>query len=47
MELEPLDLYTLAAHIWLNPIFGLVLPLLEPTRYDSTIQKFANAGELW
>ena len=47
MDLEPLDLYTLASHTWLNPIFRRVLPLLEPTRYDSTIQKFANAGELW
>jgi hypothetical protein len=47
MDLEPLDLYTLAAHMWLNPIFRLILPFLEPTRYDSTIQKFANAGELW
>jgi len=47
MDLEPLDLYTLAAHRWLNPIFRLILPLLEPTRYDSIIQKFANADELW
>jgi hypothetical protein len=47
MELEPLDLYVLSPHACLNPIFRLVLPLLEPTRYDRTIQKFANAGELW
>ena len=47
MDLEPLDLYVLSAHAWLNPIFRLVLPLLEPTRYDRTIRKFANAGELW
>jgi hypothetical protein len=47
MELEPLDLYVLSAHTWLNPIFRRILPLLEPTRYDRTIQKFANAGELW
>jgi Acetyltransferase (GNAT) domain len=47
MELEPLDLYVLSARAWLNPIFRLVLPLLEPTRYDRTIKKFANAGDLW
>ena len=47
MDLEPLDLYILASHGWLNPIFRLILPLLEPTRYDATIQKFANASELW
>ena len=47
MDLEPLDLYVLSPYAWLNPIFRLVLPLLEPTRYDRTIQKFANAGELW
>jgi hypothetical protein len=47
MDLEPLDLYVLSPHRWLNPIFRLVLPLLEPTRYDRTIQKFTNAGELW
>jgi len=47
MDLEPLDLYVLSAHTWLNPIFRRVLPFLEPTRYDRTIQKFANAGELW
>jgi hypothetical protein len=47
MDLEPLDLYVRSPHGWLNPIFRLVLPLLEPTRYDRTIQKFANRNELW
>jgi hypothetical protein len=47
MELEPLDLYVLSALAWLNPFFRIILPLLEPTRYDRTIQKFANASELW
>jgi len=47
MDLEPLDLYVLAAKGWLNPLFRVVLPYLEPTRYDRTIQKFANAKELW
>jgi hypothetical protein len=47
MELEPLDLYVRAPNGWLNAIFKRVLPLLEPTRYDPVIRKFANANELW
>jgi hypothetical protein len=47
MELEPLDLYVRAPSGLLNPIFKRVLPLLEPTRYDPVIRKFANAKELW
>jgi hypothetical protein len=31
----------------LNVIFKRVLPLIEPTRYDPVIRKFANANELW
>jgi hypothetical protein len=47
MDLEPLDLYVRSPQGWLNPIFRLVLPFLEPTRYDRTVQKFANRNELW
>ena len=47
MELEPLDLYVRAPNGWLNAVFKRVLPLLEPTRYDPVIRKFANAKELW
>jgi hypothetical protein len=47
MELEPLDLYVRAPNRWLNAAFKPVLPLLEPTRYDPVIRKFANANELW
>jgi hypothetical protein len=47
MELEPLDLYVRASSGWLNTIFKRVLRLLEPTRYDPVIRKFANANELW
>jgi hypothetical protein len=47
MELEPLDLYVRAPNGWLNVIFKRVLPLIEPTRYDPVIRKFANANELW
>jgi len=47
MHLEPLDLYVRATQDWLNPFFAQLLPLLEPTRYDKAIQKFANKAELW
>jgi hypothetical protein len=47
MELEPLDLYVRAPNSWLNAVFKRVLPLLEPTRYDPVIRKFANAKDLW
>jgi hypothetical protein len=47
MELEPLDLYVRAPNRWLNVVFRRVLPLLEPTRYDPVIRKFANAKDLW
>jgi hypothetical protein len=47
MDLEPLDLYVRSPYGSLNPVFRVLLPLLEPTRYDRTIQKFANRNELW
>jgi Acetyltransferase (GNAT) domain len=47
MDLDPLDLYVRSSYGWLNPILKRVLPLLEPTRYDKSIQKFANVKELW
>ena len=47
MELEPLDLYVRAPNRLFNAIFKHLLPLLEPTRYDPVIRKFANASELW
>jgi hypothetical protein len=45
-KLSPLDLYVRTTRIWLNPLFHRVLPLMEPTRYDPIIQRFANAHEL-
>jgi hypothetical protein len=45
-ELSPLDLYVRASRPWLNPLFRQVLPLMEPTRYDPIIKRFANAHEL-
>jgi hypothetical protein len=47
MHLEPLDLYVRLTQNWLNPFFAKILPLLEPTRYDRVIQKFANKSQLW
>jgi Acetyltransferase (GNAT) domain len=46
MALEPLDLYVRSPYGFLNPVFKSILPLLEPTRYDRIIRKFANANEL-
>jgi hypothetical protein len=45
-KLSPLDLYVRTTRNWLNPLFHRVLPLMEPTRYDPIIQRFANAHEL-
>ena len=46
-ELAPLDLYVRTCWTWLNPLFRLIVPYLEPTRYDPMIRRFANAHELW
>lgn len=45
-ELAPLDLYVRHTANWLNPIFGRVVKLLEPTRHDPVLKKFPNAAEL-
>jgi hypothetical protein len=44
--LSPLDIYARTSRAWLNPIFQRFLPLMEPTRYDPIIKKFANASDL-
>jgi hypothetical protein len=44
--LSPLDLYVRTTRTWLNPLFHRVLPLMDPTRYDPIIKRFANAHEL-
>jgi hypothetical protein len=46
-DLVPLDLYVRTVSDWLNPLFGRLIPYLEPTRYDPMIRRFANAHELW
>jgi hypothetical protein len=45
-DLAPLDLYVRHVSAWLNPIFGRVAPLLEPTRYDKLLRLFDNYAEL-
>ena len=45
-DLEPLDLYVRHLTGWINPIFKRVAPLLEPTRYDKLLPKFANHRDL-
>jgi hypothetical protein len=46
-DLVPLDLYVRTVSKWLNPLFGRLIPYLEPTRYDPMIRRFGNAHELW
>ncbi len=45
--LDPLDLYVKHTSTIFN--FGLkyILPLVEPTRYDKILPRFANYSELW
>jgi hypothetical protein len=45
-ELAPLDLYVLYTRSWLNPVFGVALKYLEPTRHDPILKKFPNADQL-
>jgi Peptidogalycan biosysnthesis/recognition len=45
--LDPIDLYVRHISGTMNAIFKWVLPLIEPTRYDKTLQKFPNYRALW
>ena len=45
--LVPVDLYIRHISRIKNPLLKLILPLIEPTRYDKTLKKFANYEELW
>jgi Peptidogalycan biosysnthesis/recognition len=45
--LDPIDLYVRHVSGILNVALKWALPLIEPTRYDKTLQKFPNYGELW
>jgi predicted N-acyltransferase len=44
--LDPIDLYVRHTSRIVNPFLKLVLPLLDPTKYDPTLRKFANYKEL-
>jgi len=46
-RLDPIDLYVRHTSRIVNQGLKLLLPLLEPTRYDATLPKFANYSELW
>jgi predicted N-acyltransferase len=45
--LDPVDLYVRHVSWMKNVMLKLLLPLIEPTRYDKTLQKFPNYAELW
>jgi predicted N-acyltransferase len=45
-DLMPLDLYVKHTSPLLNRLFPPLLKLLEPTRHDAVLQRFANADEL-
>ena len=45
--LDPIDLYVRHTSRIVNPALKLLLPLLDPTKYDATLRKFANYKELW
>jgi hypothetical protein len=45
-ELDPLDLYVRHTSPIANAALARVLPLLEPTRYDPNLKRFANFPEL-
>lgn len=46
-RLDPLDLYVRHVSPVLNPVMKLALPWLQPARYDATLKKFPNYGDLW
>jgi hypothetical protein len=46
-DLDPLDLYARLRSSLPNAILRLLLPWIVPARYDKTLRRFANYGELW
>jgi hypothetical protein len=46
-RLEPVDLYVRHASPAIGAVLKLILPWLEPTRYDSRLKRFPNYHELW
>jgi predicted N-acyltransferase len=45
--LDPIDLYVRHTSDIANAVMRRVLPLIEPTRGDPTLKKFANHADLW
>ncbi|HEY1426107.1 MAG TPA: GNAT family N-acetyltransferase [Caulobacteraceae bacterium] len=46
-RLDPVDLYARHRSPTLNALLKRLLPLIEPTRHDPILKKFANYDELW
>jgi predicted N-acyltransferase len=46
-RLMPVDLYVRHKSVAINSIMRIILPFLEPTRWDQTLQKFPNYTDLW
>jgi predicted N-acyltransferase len=46
-KLYPLDLYVRHTSSIVNVAMRWLLPLIEPTRYDKTLRRFANYSDLW
>ena len=46
-RLDPIDLYVRHVSTACNAVFSRVLPWIEPTRYEKTLQRFVNYDELW
>lgn len=46
-RLDPLDLYVKHTSPLFNVLLKRLLPLLEPTRQETILRKFANYDELW
>lgn len=45
-RLDPIDLYVRHTSPILNQVLKVILPMLDPTKYDETLQKFPNYSEL-
>jgi hypothetical protein len=46
-QLDPIDLYVRHTSVIANAVLRRVLPLIEPTRFDPVLKKFANYRDLW
>lgn len=46
-RLDPIDLYVRHVSPIMNPVMKVALPWLQPVRYDATLRKFPNYGDLW